>query len=251
MDEVSSDIIIVAVSSLSCGAESSVRPRLSNYILRGRNQKKPLSNIGSSIRVIYDRSWNGFLKPNVLHYRWISNRLTMAVVNRQAQHHDGIMLITSERPAVSLSLVWKKNHQIFFQQDSYRPGNKASQKADMILKSYWCLDLDIYSLRGRRDPRFGNNGAPARQQQGHRVKYPVQRYYPREAGAPSPSPTWAADWTSFVFLPTSQAALMAASSEARLNLASRIWQEDASRVGRKQPKDEYTSALPKQDDWLF
>lgn len=38
--------------------------------------------------------------------------LTMAVVNRQAQHHDGIMVITSERPAVSLSLVWKKPSNI-------------------------------------------------------------------------------------------------------------------------------------------
>lgn len=68
---------------------------------------------------------------------------------------------------------------------------------------------------------------------------------------PSLSSTEAADWTSFVFLPTRQAALMVASSEARLNLASRIWQEDTSRVGRKQPKDEYTSALPNQDDCCF
>lgn len=47
--------------------------------------------------------------------------------------------------------------------------------------------------------------------------------------------------TSIVFLPTRQAALMTASSEARLKLALR---RNGSRAGGTQPRDEYTSALP-------
>lgn len=49
--EVSSDVIIMAVSLLSCRPESSVWPGLSNYILCGCNHKS-LSNIWSSISVI-------------------------------------------------------------------------------------------------------------------------------------------------------------------------------------------------------
>lgn len=72
--EVSADVIIMAVSSLSCGLESSVWPGLSNYTLCGCNQKS-LSNIWSSISVISDRPWNGLLqqfKPNALRSHWIS-----------------------------------------------------------------------------------------------------------------------------------------------------------------------------------
>lgn len=39
------------------------------------------------------------------------------------------------------------------------------EKTHMILKSYWCLDLNIYSIRGWRKPRFGNNGVPTAQSQ--------------------------------------------------------------------------------------
>lgn len=151
-----------------------------------------------------------------------------------------LSLITTECPSVSLSLKCGKPIKYSSCKTQMDPEIQRCEKNGHILKSYWCLDLNIYSIRGWRDPCSVNNGAPPAQSQisGAEILPLGIRSHP-------PSPTGATDWTSIVSLLTRQAALTTASSEAHLNLAPRIWQKDTSRAGRTQPEDEYTSALPK------
>lgn len=148
-------------------------------------------------------------------------------------------LIATGCPAVSLSLMCGKPIKYSSCKTQMDPEIQRCERTDTILKSYWCLDLNIYSIRGWREPRFGNNGAPAAQSQISGAEILPLGIRSR------PSPQEPQTGRPLSLLLPRQAALTTASSEARLNLAPRIWQKDASRAGRTQPKDEYTSALPK------
>lgn len=148
-------------------------------------------------------------------------------------------LIATECPAVSLSLVWK-THQIFFLQDSDGPGNTALWKNWHDIKVILMFGSQYLFNKRLEGPTFREQWCPRCAESNIRC-----RDITPGNQEPSFFPTGATDWTSIVCLLPRQAALTTASSEARLNLAPRIWQKDASRAGRTQPKYEYTSALPK------